>query len=122
MRMIVTDSPLYQERNPNRHAPYHTIFAIEDLKLSGSTVYEDQGLLCPANIRDHWVLRCMSSCPDQVVNLKRDPQCLSPQESLCVWWWCVWCGTHLSTHSSRDERLSQPGQHENRTRTYGVKA
>ncbi|GFW08748.1 hypothetical protein TNCV_4299211 [Trichonephila clavipes] len=31
------------------------------------------------SIRDHWALRCMSRCPDQVVSLKRDPQCLSPQ-------------------------------------------
>ncbi|GFV81331.1 integrase catalytic domain-containing protein [Trichonephila clavipes] len=34
------------------------------------------------SIRDHWVLRCMSRCPDQVVSLKRDPQCLSPRTSL----------------------------------------
>ncbi|GFW64131.1 hypothetical protein TNCV_708361 [Trichonephila clavipes] len=31
------------------------------------------------SIRDHRELRCMSRCPDQVVSLKRDPQCLSPQ-------------------------------------------
>ncbi|GFX95542.1 hypothetical protein TNCV_4825571 [Trichonephila clavipes] len=31
------------------------------------------------SIRDHWALRCMSRCLDQVVSLKRDPQCLSPQ-------------------------------------------
>ncbi|GFS79289.1 hypothetical protein TNCV_4409451 [Trichonephila clavipes] len=31
------------------------------------------------SIRDHWGLRCMSRCPDQVVSLKRDHQCLSPQ-------------------------------------------
>ncbi|GFU09130.1 hypothetical protein TNCV_1319681 [Trichonephila clavipes] len=36
------------------------------------------------SIRDHWVLRCMSRCPDQLVSLKRDPQCLSPQASLIV--------------------------------------
>ncbi|GFY06161.1 uncharacterized protein TNCV_3108401 [Trichonephila clavipes] len=34
------------------------------------------------SIRDHWTLRCKSRCPDQVVSLKRDPQCLSPQASL----------------------------------------
>ncbi|GFW08137.1 hypothetical protein TNCV_2979041 [Trichonephila clavipes] len=33
------------------------------------------------SIRDHWVLRRMSRYPDQVVSLKRDPQCLSPQSS-----------------------------------------
>ncbi|GFU57731.1 retrovirus-related Pol polyprotein from transposon TNT 1-94 [Trichonephila clavipes] len=31
------------------------------------------------NIRDHWALRCMSRCPDQVVSWKRDPQYLSLQ-------------------------------------------
>ncbi|GFT23391.1 transposase [Trichonephila clavipes] len=36
------------------------------------------------SIRDHWALRCMSRCPDQVVSLKRDPQCLSPQASLVL--------------------------------------
>ncbi|GFW28288.1 hypothetical protein TNCV_4639551 [Trichonephila clavipes] len=34
------------------------------------------------SIRDHWALKCMSRCLDQVVSLKRDPQCLSPQTSL----------------------------------------
>ncbi|GFV47866.1 uncharacterized protein TNCV_3414831 [Trichonephila clavipes] len=34
--------------------------------------------------RDLWALRCMSRCPDQVVSLKRDPQCLSPQASLLL--------------------------------------
>ncbi|GFY29983.1 hypothetical protein TNCV_4072961 [Trichonephila clavipes] len=36
------------------------------------------------SIRDHWTLRCMSRCPDQVVSLKRYLQCLSPQASLVV--------------------------------------
>ncbi|GFT29630.1 uncharacterized protein TNCV_4890721 [Trichonephila clavipes] len=36
------------------------------------------------SIRDHWVLRCMSRCDDQVVSLKRDPQSLSPQASLVL--------------------------------------
>ncbi|GFX81878.1 hypothetical protein TNCV_2570781 [Trichonephila clavipes] len=27
------------------------------------------------SVRDHWVLRFMSRCPDQVVSLKRDPEC-----------------------------------------------
>ncbi|GFT18212.1 hypothetical protein TNCV_183641 [Trichonephila clavipes] len=34
------------------------------------------------SIRDHWALRYMSRCPDQVVSLKRDPQCLSTQARL----------------------------------------
>ncbi|GFU94866.1 hypothetical protein TNCV_820891 [Trichonephila clavipes] len=33
---------------------------------------------------DHWTLRCMSRCPNQIVSLKRDPQCLSPQASLVL--------------------------------------
>ncbi|GFX28618.1 hypothetical protein TNCV_3336781 [Trichonephila clavipes] len=36
------------------------------------------------SLRDHWALRCMSRCPDQVVNLKRDLQCLSPQASMVL--------------------------------------
>ncbi|GFV77461.1 uncharacterized protein TNCV_1069901 [Trichonephila clavipes] len=36
------------------------------------------------SIRDIWALRYMSRCLDQVVSLKRDPQCLSPQESLVL--------------------------------------
>ncbi|GFV49833.1 hypothetical protein TNCV_1391151 [Trichonephila clavipes] len=36
------------------------------------------------SIRDHWAMRCMSRCPDQVVSLKPDPQCLSAQESLVL--------------------------------------
>ncbi|GFX33861.1 uncharacterized protein TNCV_3962701 [Trichonephila clavipes] len=36
------------------------------------------------SIRDHWVLRCRSRCPDQMVSLKRDSQCLSPQASLVL--------------------------------------
>ncbi|GFU09719.1 hypothetical protein TNCV_5027461 [Trichonephila clavipes] len=34
------------------------------------------------NIRDHWALRCINTCPDLVVCLKRDPQYLRPQASL----------------------------------------
>ncbi|GFY05358.1 hypothetical protein TNCV_2208031 [Trichonephila clavipes] len=51
---------------------------------------------------DHWALRCMSRCPEQVVSLKRDPQCLSPGK----------LGAHLVTHCSKDAMLShlaQPG-------------
>ncbi|GFW84111.1 cyclin-dependent kinase-like 1 [Trichonephila clavipes] len=36
------------------------------------------------SIRDYWALRCMSRCPDRVVSLKRDSQCLSPQASLVL--------------------------------------
>ncbi|GFW97090.1 cAMP-specific 3',5'-cyclic phosphodiesterase 7B [Trichonephila clavipes] len=35
-----------------------------------------------SSIRDHWALRCMSRCPDQVIHLKLDPQCLSPKANL----------------------------------------
>ncbi|GFW40151.1 uncharacterized protein TNCV_5118341 [Trichonephila clavipes] len=54
------------------------------------------------SIRDHWPLRCMSRCPDQVISLKRDPSVKSPSK----------LSTHLSTHCNRDvllklwERLS----------------
>ncbi|GFY00431.1 hypothetical protein TNCV_1664701 [Trichonephila clavipes] len=36
------------------------------------------------SIRNHWALMCVGRCPDQVVNLMRDPQCLSPQASLVL--------------------------------------
>ncbi|GFW61430.1 hypothetical protein TNCV_346781 [Trichonephila clavipes] len=36
------------------------------------------------NMRDHWALRCMNRCPDLVVCLKRDLQCLRPQASLVL--------------------------------------
>ncbi|PRD19081.1 UNVERIFIED_CONTAM: hypothetical protein NCL1_58484 [Trichonephila clavipes] len=36
------------------------------------------------SILDHWALRFMSRCADQVVSLKRDPQCLSPRASLVL--------------------------------------
>ncbi|GFX03073.1 hypothetical protein TNCV_4288561 [Trichonephila clavipes] len=53
------------------------------------------------NILDHWTLRCMRRCPDQVVSLKRDPPVFKSPSKL---------GTHLSTHYSTDERLSRPYQ------------
>ncbi|GFW55560.1 hypothetical protein TNCV_119441 [Trichonephila clavipes] len=34
------------------------------------------------NTRDHWTLRCMNRCPNLVVCLKRDLQCLRPEASL----------------------------------------
>ncbi|GFW84134.1 hypothetical protein TNCV_4877971 [Trichonephila clavipes] len=37
------------------------------------------------SIRDHWAQRCMSRCPDEVVNLKQDAQCLTPQASLVIY-------------------------------------
>ncbi|GFX25945.1 hypothetical protein TNCV_2303271 [Trichonephila clavipes] len=40
-----------------------------------------RALCAHPSIPDHWALRCMNRCPDPVVSLKRDPQCLSPQES-----------------------------------------
>ncbi|GFU69591.1 hypothetical protein TNCV_1351501 [Trichonephila clavipes] len=36
------------------------------------------------NIRDHWALSCMNRCPDLVVCLKRDLQCLRSQASLVL--------------------------------------
>ncbi|GFW08043.1 hypothetical protein TNCV_2978121 [Trichonephila clavipes] len=36
------------------------------------------------NIRDHWALRCMNRCPDLVVCLKEDLQCLRTQASLVL--------------------------------------
>ncbi|GFV24495.1 hypothetical protein TNCV_813791, partial [Trichonephila clavipes] len=51
------------------------------------------------SIRNHWALRSMSRCPDQVISLKRDPPLFkSPSEF----------GAHLSTHCSRVERPSRP--------------
>ncbi|GFW85979.1 hypothetical protein TNCV_1967871 [Trichonephila clavipes] len=38
----------------------------------------------PLSIRDHWALRCMSRCPDQVINLKRKTPVFSPQASLVL--------------------------------------
>ncbi|GFW45076.1 hypothetical protein TNCV_4513901 [Trichonephila clavipes] len=35
------------------------------------------------SIHDLRVQRCMGRCSDQMASLKRDPQCLSPQASLC---------------------------------------
>ncbi|GFU50315.1 HTH_Tnp_Tc3_2 domain-containing protein [Trichonephila clavipes] len=67
------------------------------------------------SIRDHWALRCMNICTDQVVSLQRDPPVIKSPSKI---------GTHLSTHCSRDERLSRPfpAQPANRTRTCGVEA
>ncbi|GFS75823.1 hypothetical protein TNCV_4665001 [Trichonephila clavipes] len=36
------------------------------------------------SIRNHWTLRCMSRCSDQVVSLKRKPPVFSPQASLVL--------------------------------------
>ncbi|GFS51438.1 hypothetical protein TNCV_549011 [Trichonephila clavipes] len=56
------------------------------------------------SIRDHWALRYMSRCPDQVISLKRDPMFKSPSK----------LGTHLSTHciptSPEDDRLGVIGK------------
>ncbi|GFW71728.1 uncharacterized protein TNCV_219421 [Trichonephila clavipes] len=52
---------------------------------SNSVVQQPMRAYCAhPSIHDHWVLRCMSRCPDQVVSLTRDPQCLSPQASLVL--------------------------------------
>ncbi|GFU33823.1 hypothetical protein TNCV_2169881 [Trichonephila clavipes] len=65
------------------------------------------------NIRGHWALRCVSRCPYQVVSLKRDPSVYAPKQAF---------GTHLSTHCSRDERLSRPCPAGNKNRTSGGEA
>ncbi|GFX99450.1 hypothetical protein TNCV_1080941 [Trichonephila clavipes] len=44
----------------------------------------DRSYYAHPNIRDHWALRCMNRCPDLVVCLKRDLQCLRPQASLVL--------------------------------------
>ncbi|GFT37056.1 hypothetical protein TNCV_3135111 [Trichonephila clavipes] len=36
------------------------------------------------NIHDNWALRCINRCPDLVVCLKRNLQCLRPQASLVL--------------------------------------
>ncbi|GFV69812.1 hypothetical protein TNCV_4973291 [Trichonephila clavipes] len=36
------------------------------------------------NLRDHWALSCMNRCPNLVVCLKRDLQCLRPEASLVL--------------------------------------
>ncbi|GFU26010.1 hypothetical protein TNCV_5104961 [Trichonephila clavipes] len=69
------------------------------LKFSVATAHDGQGLCVYPSFRDHWALWCMSRCPDQVVSLKRDPQCFKSPCKL---------GTHLSAHCNRDERLSRP--------------
>ncbi|GFX93407.1 hypothetical protein TNCV_152131 [Trichonephila clavipes] len=63
------------------------------------------------SIREHWALRCMSRCPDQVVSLKQDRQCLSPQESLVL----IYRPTAVEMKFRVN--LAQPG---NRTRICGV--
>ncbi|GFW94331.1 hypothetical protein TNCV_1432661 [Trichonephila clavipes] len=42
----------------------------------------DRDYCAHPSTRDHWALRCMSRCPDQLISLKRDFQCLSPQANL----------------------------------------
>ncbi|GFS85613.1 hypothetical protein TNCV_2794481 [Trichonephila clavipes] len=69
-----------------------------------------------SNIRDHWTLRYMSRCPDQVVSLKNNPQCFSPQGSLVLTYRPIeggidlaqsedgtpnlWCGSTIRNHSA----------------------
>ncbi|GFU39615.1 uncharacterized protein TNCV_1793451 [Trichonephila clavipes] len=55
------------------------------------------------SIRDHWALRCMSRCSDQVVSLKRDSQCLIPQASLVL----IYRPTAVGMRGRVD--LAQPG-------------
>ncbi|GFT56497.1 hypothetical protein TNCV_416501 [Trichonephila clavipes] len=65
------------------------------------------------NIRDNWALRCMNTCPDLVVCLKSDLQCLRPQASLVF----IYRPSAAGMKGSVD--LAQPV---NRTRTCGVEA
>ncbi|GFX72736.1 hypothetical protein TNCV_4063311 [Trichonephila clavipes] len=65
------------------------------------------------SIHDHWALRCMCRCPDRVVSLKRDPQCLNPQASLVL----IYRPTAVGVKGRVD--LAQPG---NRTRICGMEA
>ncbi|GFX64928.1 hypothetical protein TNCV_450661 [Trichonephila clavipes] len=51
------------------------------LKLRSKTIHED---CAHHNTRVHWTLRCMNRCPDLVVCLKRDLQCLRPEASLVL--------------------------------------
>ncbi|GFW11899.1 hypothetical protein TNCV_4529651 [Trichonephila clavipes] len=60
------------------HTHYHHL----KLNLSGATAHKVQGVVCAHLIvRDHWVLSCKRRCPDQVVSLKREPQCKSAAEA-----------------------------------------
>ncbi|GFW10756.1 putative transposable element [Trichonephila clavipes] len=54
------------------------------LKLSSTTIMRARNYYAHPNIRDHWALRCMNKCPDLVVCLKRDLQCLRPQARLVL--------------------------------------
>ncbi|GFW99328.1 hypothetical protein TNCV_3981521 [Trichonephila clavipes] len=65
------------------------------------------------NTRDHWTLRCMNRCPNLVVCLKRDLQCLRPQESLVL----IYRPNAVGMKGRVD--LAQPI---NRTHTCGVEA
>ncbi|GFV54371.1 hypothetical protein TNCV_4517681 [Trichonephila clavipes] len=67
------------------------------------------------SIRGHWTLRCMSRCPDQVVSLKRGPQCISSQASLVL----IYLPTAIMHW---DEKLSRPCPVREYNRTCGVKA
>ncbi|GFX03412.1 DUF5641 domain-containing protein [Trichonephila clavipes] len=68
------------------------------------------------SIRDHWALRCMSRCLDQVVSLKLDPQCSSSEEILCwtkeeVASYQVFVGVEVSINSRRsvyEEGIMKP--------------
>ncbi|GFY26194.1 hypothetical protein TNCV_355101 [Trichonephila clavipes] len=58
------------------------------LKLNSKSVPQYQmrvrAYCAPPSISGHRALRCMSGSPDQVVSLKRDPQCLRHQASLVL--------------------------------------
>ncbi|GFX07631.1 hypothetical protein TNCV_4159011 [Trichonephila clavipes] len=71
------------------------------------------------SIHDHGTLRRISRCPDKLVSLKRDPQCISPQASLVLIYQLtegktgrivlvqpqnrtpnLWCGSAMRYHSA----------------------
>ncbi|GFX51865.1 hypothetical protein TNCV_3062831 [Trichonephila clavipes] len=71
------------------------------------------------SIPDHWALKCISRCPDQVVSQKQKPQCFSPQASLVLFYRTIegmkgwfdlaqpedrtpdlWCGSVIHYHSA----------------------
>ncbi|GFT00822.1 hypothetical protein TNCV_3114831 [Trichonephila clavipes] len=74
--------------------PTLEIYGVSPIRVEDPVAWRSHPSIC-----NHWALRCESRCPDHVVSLKRDPQCLIPHQA--------W-GTHLSTHCSKDERLSRP--------------
>ncbi|GFV25672.1 hypothetical protein TNCV_3851561 [Trichonephila clavipes] len=72
------------------------------LKLSGATAHEAQGLLCPSQNTGPLGAEVHEQTSQSGDQSEARPQCLSPQTS------SLSIGTNLSTHCSRDDRLSRP--------------